>query len=89
MACVNRLKQAHTCNHYILHPLLMTDTSTPKLSHTSSHIYSRADSLSRGDRNPGRRLTPSRLTIAFIRQFARAYHVTPLLPEGCNGVVLN
>ncbi len=89
MACVNKLKQAHTCNHYILHLLLMTDTSTPKLLHTSSRIYSRADSLSRGDRNSGRRLTPSRLTIAFIRQFASVYHVTPLLPDGCNGVVLN
>lgn len=39
MACVNKLKQAHTCNHYILHLLLMTDTSTPKLLHTSSRIY--------------------------------------------------
>lgn len=36
-----------------------------------------------------RRVMPSKLTVEFIRQFARAYHVTSILPDDFNGIVLN
>lgn len=68
----------------------MADTSTPKLSHTSSRIHIRGNQMACGNHHAQqRRVMPSRLTVEFIRQFARAYHVTSILPDDFNGIVLN
>lgn len=62
----------------------MADTSTPNLSQKkTSRIHLRVSH--RGER----RVMPSRLTIEFIRQFAQVYHVSSILPDDFNGVVLN
>ncbi len=69
----------------------MADTSTPELSRISSRIHIRVSQIACGSSRhaQSRRVMPSRMTVEFIRQFARAYHVASVLPDDFNGVVLN
>jgi len=41
------------------------------------------------ERTDYRVVEPSFRSIAFIRQFARSYHVEPKLPKGLNTMIIN